>query len=241
MERPPPLAVAARLRVDRFPDARAVLLAGSFVRGEATRTSDLDVVVLYERVERARRSSFMYEGYPVEAFEHDPETLRAFQRDDARAGRPCMSQMVHEGIPVPESSPWVDELKREAAALLAAGPRELGAEELALRRYGITDLIDDLRGAPSREERVAIATALYPALADLYFRADRRWSAAAKTIPRRMAAMGTPQAVAFVEAFAALFTVDEPELVIRWAEELLRPHGGFLFEGFVREAPPDKR
>src|SRR5690349_17930039 len=85
----------------RYPDAAAVLLAGSVVRGQATAHSDLDLVVLYERVAHAWRESFLSEGWPVEAFVHDLETLRYFfEKVDGTTAPPSLAYMVLEGVDV---------------------------------------------------------------------------------------------------------------------------------------------
>ena len=67
--------IANAIRAARYPDAAVVFAAGSIVRGEATPYSDLDLVVVYPRLACAARESFRHDGYPVEAFLHDPETL----------------------------------------------------------------------------------------------------------------------------------------------------------------------
>lgn len=73
----------------RYRDATAVRAAGSLVRGEGTAYSDLDLVVVYARLPAAYRESFVFEGFPVEAFVHDPETLEYFfaEVDYPRGGR----------------------------------------------------------------------------------------------------------------------------------------------------------
>jgi len=55
-----------------------LLLAGSIVRGEGTPHSDLDLVVIFDRLPNAYRESFYFGDLPVEAFVHDPETLNYF-------------------------------------------------------------------------------------------------------------------------------------------------------------------
>ena len=72
------LSVAGEIRNQMFPSASAFLLAGSVVRGEATASSDLDLVVIFQRVERAKRQSFAFANWPVEAFIHDVQTLEYF-------------------------------------------------------------------------------------------------------------------------------------------------------------------
>lgn len=89
----------------RYPDADCLLLCGSIVRGEATVTSDLDIVVLYAELPHAYRESLMWEGYPVEAFVHSPSTLRYFfEQFDGPTGFPLLMQMVCESIEVPQAT-----------------------------------------------------------------------------------------------------------------------------------------
>lgn len=51
------------------------------MRGEGLPSSDLDVVVLFDSVARAWRESFHFEGWPIEIFAHDSETLVYFMRE----------------------------------------------------------------------------------------------------------------------------------------------------------------
>jgi hypothetical protein len=97
------LAETAALDIakQRYGTAKVTFLAGSFVRGEATSTSDLDLVVVYEQVPQAYRESFMHGDWPVEAFVHDPETLRHFFLEvDRPSGIPSLPTMVMEGVPL---------------------------------------------------------------------------------------------------------------------------------------------
>ncbi len=53
---------AKELVQKRSPECEAAFLAGSVVRGEATATSDLDIVVFDSSVTVSYRESFFYEG-----------------------------------------------------------------------------------------------------------------------------------------------------------------------------------
>src|ERR1700760_3718231 len=78
MPRPEPAVAAQRLWSERYPSASVGFCGGSVVRGEGFPLSDLDVVVLFEHVANAWRESFYFEGWPVEVFAHDAETLAYF-------------------------------------------------------------------------------------------------------------------------------------------------------------------
>lgn len=213
-----------------------MFLAGSVIRGEATPASDLDIVVVYERLPNAYREAFAYGGWPVEAFVNDAETLEGFFELDRRRGLPAMMSMVWEGVEVPEASDFSDRLKRLARELLEAGPPPWDAEELTLRRYRLTDWVDDMRFPRSGEELVATGAWLYQDAAEFYFRTRGLWSAHSKTIPRRLREADADFAERFLRAFDALFAGKRPEPAVALVEELLEPFGGLLFEGFRREA-----
>ena len=43
-------AIVEAVMQEKYPEADVVFLAGSVVRGEATKTSDLDLVVIYKKL-----------------------------------------------------------------------------------------------------------------------------------------------------------------------------------------------
>ena len=209
-----------------------MFLGGSVMRGEATPASDLDVVVVYEQLPNAYREAFVHAGWPVEAFVHDPETLEHFFELDRRRGLPALMSMVGEGVEVPESSEFSARWKRRAVELLEAGPPPWDEEELTLRRYRLTDWVDDMRFPRSADELVATGAYLYQDAAEFYFRTRGLWSAHSKTIPRRLRRTDEAFAERFLKAFDALFTEKRAEPAAALVEELLEPFGGPLFEGF---------
>jgi hypothetical protein len=230
------------IRKNKYPQAHVVFLAGSLVRGEGTSTSDLDLVVLFDRIPCAYRESFIYNRWPVEAFVHDPQTLEYFFWEvDRQSGFPSLPAMVAEGVEIPEVSEFSDSLKRLAAAVLNEGPPKWSEKDLSNSRYAITDLIEDLRDPRSTQELHATATLLYSALANHYFRSRRVWSAKGKAIPRRLNAIDVSFAGRYIDSFESLFLKNHATAVIELAKEILEPDGGFLFEGHRLEAPESWR
>jgi hypothetical protein len=144
--------------------------------------------------------------------------------------------MVWEGVEVPEAGEFSAGLKRRALALLEAGPPPWDEDELTLRRYRLTDWADDMRYPRSAEELVATGAWLYQDAAEFYFRTRGLWSAHSKTIPRRLREADAAFAERFLRAFDALFAEKRPEPALALVAELLEPFGGFLFEGFRKEA-----
>lgn len=174
---------------------------------------------------------------------HDPETLRYFIDEvDRPSGAPSLLQMIKEGVEVPESTTLSATLKAEVASILAQGPPELTEEEHRTRRYYITDLIDDLRDPRTVHESIATGVRLYEVLADYYLRANGYWSGKAKWVPRALEAAADPGFCRrFNESFQTMFQGSCAKDVIELAGEILGPYGGFLFDGYRLDAPPDWR
>ncbi len=51
-------SLIARLHNEKYPEADVIFLAGSVIRGEGTKTSDLDIVVIYSSIPNAYRDSY---------------------------------------------------------------------------------------------------------------------------------------------------------------------------------------
>lgn len=232
------IGVANAIRSDRYPNAIAVFAAGSIVRGEGTASSDLDLVVVFASLASAYRESFRFDGYPVEAFVHDPETLEYFFFDvDRPSGVPSLPQMVLEGVEVPAANEISLGLKQLAASVIDAGPPPLDAPTEQRMRYFVSDLIDDLRTPRSRDELVATGARLYEQLADYHLRRQGLWSAKGKAIPRVLQRVDPELCGKYSQSFDALFTRGDATAVVHLAEELLRTAGGFLFDGYRTDAP----
>lgn len=227
------LAVAAHAVEARFAGALFAFVAGSIMRGQGTVGSDIDMVVIYPRLERAWRESFMEDGFPVEAFVHDPATLEEFLGRDVESGRPVMINMVAEGRIVGSRVETAPVLRARAVALLKAGPAPLAGERLEMLLYQVSDLVDDLRGQRSRGEVLAIAVTLYPKLIDLVLLAQGCWTGAGKWLPRRLREVDAAMADRLEGAMADAALGDGGALLALCERELAR-QGGAVFAGFRR-------
>jgi hypothetical protein len=239
--RRPPVDVARDILKERYPNAMLAFVGGSFNRSESTLSSDIDLVVIFEKLDHAWRESFIFQDWPVEAYVHDPETLRYFFYEfDANIGIPSLPAMVIEGPAVPAAHPMVNELKAMAQKVLDGKTPPWDAQTLDTKRYRITDLVDDLRDPRNPIEAAATIGLLHEELGNFYFRAQGLWSASKKHIPRQLAKIEPALSVRWEEAFLDAWRGQRNKL-IHLTEDILRPYGGFLFDGFRLNAPPDWR
>lgn len=234
------LAAAEKALVNRFDGAACAFVAGSIMRGQGTTGSDIDLVILFPRLERAWRESFIEDGFPVEAFVHDPETLAFYLDKDIESGRPVMLDMVTSGVVIGPERTLAEPIRATAARALAKGPLPLSGPTYDTMRYMISDLIDDLNGERPAPEIAAIAAHLYPRLIDLMLLGRRAWSGAGKWGPRLLRRLDAQLADSFDEAFRAAVNGNGTALKVLAEAELDR-HGGHCFDGYRQPAPLNAR
>ncbi|GEN54964.1 nucleotidyltransferase domain-containing protein [Halobacillus faecis] len=216
---------------ERFLECDAALLAGSVVRGEETSTSDLDIVIFDSKVASSFRESFYAGEWPVEVFVHHWSSYREFFESDCERGQPSMPRMVAEG----QILKWDDRLeivKNEAVDLLKEGPAPWSEETLLLKRYFLTDALDDFVGCTDRGEALFIASKLAEQTSEFHLRMSGQWSGASKWMARSLRSYDATFAERLIQCFDHFYKYGEKEGVVELVDEVLHPYGGRLFEGF---------
>lgn len=226
-----PLEAAQNFMAKYFPQCAAALLAGSAVRGEATATSDLDIVVFDRDAAASYRESLVEFDWRIEVFVHNLASYQAYFQSDAERARPSMPRMVAEGIVLRDTG-VAHAIKREAQEVLDAGPEKWTAETILTKRYFLTDALDDFIGCCHRAEGIFIAGTLAEGLAEFELRTHQRWIGASKWIIRSLQQYDKDFADRFVAAFDDYYRNGNIKSVIELADAVLEPHGGRLFEGF---------
>ena len=223
---------AALAVVERdHPTCLAAFLAGSVVRGEATATSDLDIMVIVPEGSPTYRESFRAFDWPVEVFVHTSSEHRQFVAKDAARRRPSTSMMDCEGIILRDVDGLASQLKQEACALLEQGPPPLTAAELALARYGVSDLMDDLADARA-DEAFLIAAQLAEASANVILDCHHHWRGNGKWAMRMLRRLDPALAPRLAEALSAFYTAGDKSTLMDFAAHALTLAGGRLWEGF---------
>lgn len=228
---------ARRFVAERFPEARAAIVGGSPIRGDATETSDLDILILDDRPEAPFRASYQEHGWPIEAFVHSDESLSRFFADDIKRRRPSLPNIAAEGVILVSESGAAERIREEARALLAQGPDPLTQEQLEDWRYALTDLLDDFTGSERFAEGMFIAGALATEAIDLLLLMDRQWLGSGKWVLRALTRFDPFTAGRATAALQAYYQGEDKEPLQRFANEVLKQAGGRLFEGYYREAP----
>lgn len=237
-QRPEPMTTIKKLVRERYAAAKTIFWAGSVAQKKITSRSDLDLVIIYDHLENAYREAFIYDSWPIDTFVHDPATIEYFfNHIDKNALVLALPRMVVEGIEITETSDLSRALKDKAQTFLDSSP-VVSAKELERRRFQITDAVDDLEASSNSHETMTIAFELYRQLAELYLLTHHQWLGSGKQLARLLKAADVSMAQKFESIFSQPLT---SKTISEFAEEILAPCGGFLWDGFKSEAPKEFR
>jgi len=231
MERLDAVTTAKKFIENHFPNCQGAVLAGSVVRGEATDTSDLDIVIFDNNVNSSYRESLIELGWPIELFVHNLTSYKFFFDQDYKVAKPSLQRMVSEGIILKDEG-VVWNIKKEADHILKEGPEEWSIETINVKRYFLTDILDDFIGAKILGEELLIANTLSILLHEFYLRVNKQWIGTSKWIIRALKQYDKEFALKYVESFESYYKTGKKDKVINLTDEVLEPFGGRLFDGF---------
>jgi predicted nucleotidyltransferase len=226
-----PFVTAEMFVKELFPNCDAALLAGSVTRGEATDTSDLDIVIFDQTVPSAYRESLIAYGWPVEVFVHNLNSYKFFFESDIKRARPSLPRMVAEGMVI-RNSDFLPGIIEEAKRIIEIGPAEWTDKEIDFKRYFITDTLDDFIGSDNKAEEIFIVGTLAEQLQEFVLRTNKRWVGKSKWVVRELNRFDPVFTEQFVEAFSHYYNTGNKNKVTELADLILEPFGGRLFDGF---------
>jgi hypothetical protein len=139
--------------------------------------------------------------------------------------------MVSEGIPI-RNHELLPAIQREATALIDNGPEEWNAKEIDMKRYFLTDTLEDFIGSNNRAEELFISNYLAELLHEYVLRTNKRWIGNSKWMIRELNNFDPFFTNRFVQAFDSFYRTGDKSLIIDLADSVLEPFGGKFFDGF---------
>lgn len=216
-----------------YPDCTGALLAGSVVRGEATETSDLDIIVFDKNRPSSFRETLRYQEWYIELFVYNLTSYKEFFKSDIDRAKPSLPRMVFEGkVLLDDGTGFIEMVKMEAENLLRDGPAAWSENTLRLKQYFLTDTLLDFEGSSSREEDIFIAGKLAELISEFYLRTRQAWIGDSKWLLRSLRQFDPSFSQRFVEAFDVFYRTGEKQKIMELSHEVLEPYGGLFYEGF---------
>ena len=229
------LVSAREYVLKEYPNSILAILAGSVVRGEGTDTSDLDIVIITDGDELPYRKSVIYQKWPIELFVYNEKSYKEYCQRGVDQARPTLVNMIVEGIPIIDRDKNFHILKREGEEILNKGPRELNEKEVENYRYMISSLLEDLKGSMDNYESIFVVNKLSFVLSEFIMRLNRRWIGDGKWSYKVLREFDDELADTFADAFTEFYSKGNNRAIISFTEDILKPVGGVLFDGFKRK------
>lgn len=216
-------------------DCDVVLFSGSFAKLEHNFNSDIDVVAFSKSVEEPFRQVISSAGWPVELFVFPAASYRKLLEINISKGVPTLMRMIAEGKIIVDNGSAA-KLKQEAAQALASGPREWTLDEMNAYRFQMTEHIHDLEGTDQQEEAQFIAVHLLTLCCHFWLRVNRKWIGEGKWLKRELERENPPLYHRGVKGLQTVFQTGESKPLIDWADRIMLPYGGRLYEGYMERA-----
>ncbi len=226
-----PIGDVRALVAERFPEALAVVLAGSVLTPRRTPASDLDVVVLLAGLPAPYRETIRWRGWPVELFVQTHASAQWFWDDETLRRSSPLLHMCAEGrvlVDVDGAGIW---LQSQARARLVAGPPVADLTTIDRHRYLLTDALDDLAACHDVGERAFVADVVLQSTARLALLHARRWQGGGKWLYRRLSELDPDLARRLVAAQREALDGDVTPLIAA-VHQVLGRVGGPLAEGY---------
>ena len=217
---------ARALVTARFPAARASFLGGGVLSARRTPTSDLDIVIVVDGTQPPYRESLIWRTWPVELFVQHASTIGDWFAKDRARRRPTLARMCADGVILTDTDGTATVVRDQARAVLAAGSPPLERSELDRRRYGLTDLLDDLAGSSDPGETALICWYVLRETAELALLIRGNWLGSGKWLLRELRAAEPALAEELIEAR------DDPARLASLADGVLAQAGGRLWAGY---------
>lgn len=214
-----------------FPECDAAFLAGSVVRGDQTKSSDLDIVIIDKKLVNSYRESFFKWEWPIEAFVYNPDGFWKFAEDNIKRARPSLLRMVAEGTLILGDEAYYS-LKIQSQKLLDKGPEPWPLEDIDRSRYGITDYLEDLIGSTDPAETLFIVNKLSVLVHEFILRTNNQWIGEGKWVVRSLNHFDKGVSQKFVDVFSRFYKTGSKDEVVRYVDQVLDAYGGRLFSGF---------
>lgn len=213
-----------------FPNSRAALLAGSYVRGDDTPSSDIDIVILDRDT---YRKSYIFSDKPIEAFVYSEDSLDFESFIEKQSGIPLITRMCAEGV-VLKGGEDARTLISQGKQNLLEGPTPLSSSKLDEFRYTITDLLSDLEGSKVEMEDTYSVGELTIKLPEFILRANQEWIGEGKWMFRCLKQFDPNIAEEFTKCIQGYYKSNNKDELIRFVDHLLVPFGGRLFTGYQK-------
>jgi predicted nucleotidyltransferase len=127
------------------PDVSGIILAGSYVTGNPSKNSDLDIQIILKRgCEWRERGNKIVNGFLMEYFANPPERIIGYLKDDQKRRRKIEAHMLATGKIILDKDGEAKKLKEIAKKYLKKEFDKMQTPKVELNKYHLWDMSDNL-------------------------------------------------------------------------------------------------
>jgi hypothetical protein len=210
------------------------LIGGSYINGKMKNNSDIDIIILLEKTKTYHRRCLVFENTAFDIQMFDPKYLPVMIAGARRKGVGATLQLFASAQILTDRSGKTATIQKTTREAIAPGPHGWDPQILAGLRFQITELLIELASNKDQQEVAACGLSLFSLLINILMPMNGGWLETGKFIPRRLPEGGELGFPALRSAYASLLAGDAHPL-IHFALETLKPVGGPLWDGHLRE------
>jgi predicted nucleotidyltransferase len=158
------------------PNVLAVLVSGSYIHQTPDKNSDLDVYVLLEKAKMRERGNTWINGVEIEYFVNPVNQVRYYFETETGSKAPCTAHMFANSKILYQKDKTINQLIKEAKAILKKKMPTMKKMDLEFARYGIDDTQKDLEDVYLKKDIFSfslVANNLLQECLDLFFKVHR--------------------------------------------------------------------
>ncbi|GLC89299.1 nucleotidyltransferase domain-containing protein [Lysinibacillus piscis] len=149
-------------------DVVAALVCGSYVTGNPSKRSDIDVhIILADDANWRERGNRVVNGFLIEYFVNPPQQIQRYFQEDFQSHRTMAMVQFMTGMPLFDKIGVITELKVAASEWLKKEYSPLNETMLEMKKYSIWDALDNLKDC-FEQKRVDFHFVYFNSLADLF-------------------------------------------------------------------------
>jgi len=238
-------------------EVTGALVCGSYVTGDPSPRSDIDVhILLKPSVKWRERGNDIVDGFLIEYFSNPPHRIREYFREDyGDNDHACATQFVTGRI-LFDRGGVIAKLKKEARRWIEKPLKKPTRVQILMGGYGLWDNLDNFRDAVEGGEPdlawqyvhslTAILRTYTRFSGDCFLRFDKAYAGLSGDSLTKKYAQRPFSDTMFARRFAAAMLETEPAKMLPTLEALTRyvhrKMGGFEIDGFRLRSPArDKR
>lgn len=218
----------------RYKGAAAIFFSDSDKDKSGSNLSDLDLVVIYNKLPNTYREAFEYKGLFIDAFIHDVGTLNYFlDQVEKPKFNIDLASMIVNSVEIPFVTDFGNGIKNQAQEVINSFPQPTKSD-LYSRQFKITDMLYDLKNAKNMQEQMAVSFGLYKDLAEIYLLSNNQWIGSGKHLARSLEKFNPLIAKEFEKSF---YELGNFESICILTKKILDPLGGLFWSGFRSDYP----